>query len=688
MNKYSFECGCKIDITNPEIKKCDNLPGMKIDFQKLNYNCPITWDLFASGKTKGIFQLEKGLGKTWSKRSKPTSIEDISALVSLIRPGTLSSFLDGKSMTQHYVDRKMGNEEVIYIHPALELILNTTFAINVYQEQTLKIASVIAGFDMQKADSLRKAIGKKDAKLMKSIEQDFIDGCINTGLVDKDTAIQLFDNIEKSNKYSFNKCILGSEKLYNHINTIEELYCLQSLEGYQIPDTYSIDNSNNIYNNKVKNISCAGYKHVLTITLENGANIAVTKNHKFPTKYGTILAKDLKIGDFLKYLDKTDISTEIIELKITKLEKSEKKYTVYDVTMECPYHNFITSEGIVTCNSHAVGYSEVSFWTAYAKAHFPLHFCCSYLHYAREKMFPQKEVEEILVDAKDIDVDILTPDIRLLFNGDHGDFSINGGKINFGVRSIKGCGDSNINKLLKLVEEKEKELDKSISEWTWLELLMFLLVEINKTVSNGVISVGACSHFGFSRQEMLYQYNIASGFTDKEVKLIKKNIHSLSNLQECLDLVEQQCRTSRLNKIKELKNNIINPPFSLEDNPTWIAEKEQYYLGSAISCTKSETVNHTGNTSCKEFNNGKDIKNITLVGEIKSIREFVLKNGNLSGQKICFGTLQDSTGTTDFVLSVDKYKEYKNVVYQSNIVMLSGKRGKNDNIQVDRMATI
>ena len=74
----------------------------------IDYSDEKTWKLFAEGKTKGIFQLESGLGKAWSKKLAPNNIEELSALIAIIRPGCLKAFVDGKSMTQHYVDRKHG----------------------------------------------------------------------------------------------------------------------------------------------------------------------------------------------------------------------------------------------------------------------------------------------------------------------------------------------------------------------------------------------------------------------------------------------------------------------------------------------------------------------------------------------------------------------------------------------------
>ena len=171
----------------------------------MDYNDKQTWQLFAEGKTKGVFQLESNLGKSWAKKLAPTNIEELSALIAIIRPGTLKAFVDGKSMTQHYVDRKHGREEVTYLHPALEEILKSTYGVLVYQEQSMRIAQKIAGFNLQEADVLRKAIGKKKADLMNEVKKSFIEGAQRVGMVSKEEAEQIFGWIEKSSRYAFNK---------------------------------------------------------------------------------------------------------------------------------------------------------------------------------------------------------------------------------------------------------------------------------------------------------------------------------------------------------------------------------------------------------------------------------------------------------------------------------------------------
>lgn len=171
----------------------------------MDFNDSKTWDLFKQGRTKGVFQLESNLGKSWSKKLQPSNIEELSALIAIIRPGVLKSSIDGKSLANHYVDRKLGKDKTEYFHPALENILKSTYGVLVYQEESMLIAKQIAGFSLQEADELRKAIGKKKADLMAKIRVKFIDRAEALGIVKRSEAEQIFDWIEKSARYQFNK---------------------------------------------------------------------------------------------------------------------------------------------------------------------------------------------------------------------------------------------------------------------------------------------------------------------------------------------------------------------------------------------------------------------------------------------------------------------------------------------------
>lgn len=217
-----------------------------------DYADEATWELIGSGKTKGIFQLESNLGSNWAKKSRPKSIEELADLISIIRPGTLAAILDGKKMTQHYVDRKWKIDETKYLHPALEPLLNKTYGIIVYQEQAMKIATALAGFTPEEADSLRKAMGKKDAALMQEVRKKFVDGCQEQKIVSDADASQIFDWIQASARYSFNK----SHAVAYAINAFRSAYCKthDPIKFYEVYLNYThTKNKHNTKQMQIKN---------------------------------------------------------------------------------------------------------------------------------------------------------------------------------------------------------------------------------------------------------------------------------------------------------------------------------------------------------------------------------------------------------------------------------------------------
>lgn len=181
-----------------------------IDIYNIPLNDKKTWDMICDGDCIGMFQIESNLGKVWCQKIKPRNIEELSAVIALVRPGCLKAMEDDengntKNLTQHYADRKNGIDKIIPIHPVVDAILGPTYNILVYQEQAIKISTDCAGFSPTEADSLRKAAGKKIASLMAEVKTKFIEKAKTFGVIDDDLAAKLFSWIEKSNRYSFNK---------------------------------------------------------------------------------------------------------------------------------------------------------------------------------------------------------------------------------------------------------------------------------------------------------------------------------------------------------------------------------------------------------------------------------------------------------------------------------------------------
>lgn len=171
--------------------------GVTIDLDTLPEDDAATFALFARGDTVAVFQFESSGMRDWMRKLKPTTISDLVAMNALYRPGPMEMIGD-------FIARKHGTQAITYPHPKLEPILKETYGVIVYQEQVMKIASEIAGLSLAKADLMRRAMGKKDARLMADMKKEFVEGAIRLE-IPRRAAEEIFDLIEKFAKYGFNK---------------------------------------------------------------------------------------------------------------------------------------------------------------------------------------------------------------------------------------------------------------------------------------------------------------------------------------------------------------------------------------------------------------------------------------------------------------------------------------------------
>ena len=160
---------------------------------------PAVYGMLARGGTSGVFQFESSLAQDKLRAMKCDRFEDLVATNALIRPGPLDS-----GMTDVYIRRKLGEEPVRYPHPELQKMLEPTYGIIVYQEQVMRIANVLGGYSLGEADVLRKAVGKKDAGLIKKELGRFITRAVERG-VDRGLAEDLANQIETFGRYGFNR---------------------------------------------------------------------------------------------------------------------------------------------------------------------------------------------------------------------------------------------------------------------------------------------------------------------------------------------------------------------------------------------------------------------------------------------------------------------------------------------------
>lgn len=203
MHSYAFPCGCSFPIIG-EAKYNFQIPRLKIDLYKISYTCEAAWDIIRTGNTVGVFQVETNLGQSWSKKISPDKIEHLSAIGAVLRPGCLRAITNGKSMTARYADRKNNREEVTSYHPVVDECLKETYNLLVYQEQAMALAVKVAGFSLEEADNLRKAIGKKLASEMAKVKTMFYEKAKIVNILTDSQIEEVFGWIQESQKYSFN----------------------------------------------------------------------------------------------------------------------------------------------------------------------------------------------------------------------------------------------------------------------------------------------------------------------------------------------------------------------------------------------------------------------------------------------------------------------------------------------------
>jgi DNA polymerase III subunit alpha len=186
-----------LDVIENAIAIIERSGGDPIDLTTLPLDDRKTYDMLARGDSVGVFQLESDGMQEALRTVRPTQFDDIVALVALYRPGPMRFIKD-------YARGKREPSSVRYIDERLRAITEPTYGIAVYQEQLMQIARDIAGFPGAKADTLRRAIGKKKRDLMATLKQDFVEGCRSSGT---STAVgqQLWSLMEAAADYSFNK---------------------------------------------------------------------------------------------------------------------------------------------------------------------------------------------------------------------------------------------------------------------------------------------------------------------------------------------------------------------------------------------------------------------------------------------------------------------------------------------------
>lgn len=435
------------------IDDCVTIAGVKdtLDLINLPWNDEKTLELLRKGDTLGVFQM-KSYGMTQVlKDIAPRSFVDLISVVALYRPACI---LGGT--LQEFIDRRNG-KPFEYLDPRLKDVLSETYGIMLYQEDIMKVVQVIGGYSMAEADTVRRAIGKKDHDLMQQITGEFIERAKSTG-TDPEVAQQILDMIVAAGSYSFNHCISGDTVIDSgreHNLTVAEMYKLLHDSNGRDISLSLCDNNSKVKVNDIIDIYYKGKNDVYLVETENGSFVKATKKHKFPTKDGIRQLRHINVGDTL-YTKGSQVEDGymVLEDKIKSITYVGVE-DVYDIEMAHPNHTFVVNNGLVVCNSHSQSYGYMAYITAYLKAHYPLEF---YVATINSEDGNQEKILPYIQEIKRKGIEILPPDLRY----SEREWTVQGNSIRVGLSYIRG-----INKIEK---PQGYTIDAIFSKYTKLQL--------------------------------------------------------------------------------------------------------------------------------------------------------------------------------------------------------------------------
>lgn len=352
-----------------------------------------TWELYKTGCTLGLNQVEQPGTSNRVGKYAPTNISELCAFVAAIRPGFKSMYKTFETK-EHFDYGVKQFDDLIQTEEMPNSFL-------LYQEHIMA-ALAYAGIPMSEGYTVIKAISKKRVEKIMSYKDKFIDGfsakLVEDGVLKteaKPLSEKLWQIIEDSSSYSFNACLTNDTVMtvfYPQTHG-ESKVTLENLYDEWVPGKIlwglSRTETGEYVKNRIIDVRYAGYRMTHHVVLDNGKMIVCTHNHKFPTvENGVKRCDELEVGEKLYHYAKGKESIVTV-----KQIRHGRYRDVYDVEMAAPNHNFVLANGLVVSNSHSYCVSLDSVYSAWLKAHHPLAFYETLLQIQEAKGNKDKMVE-------------------------------------------------------------------------------------------------------------------------------------------------------------------------------------------------------------------------------------------------------------------------------------------------------
>jgi len=350
--------------------------------------------LVRQGDTRLCFQVGTPTMIRAARTIQPQVFDDMSALVAIVRPGA-SDWIPAYAQGDYRPDE-----------PKLWPIVRDTKGIILYQEQSIRCASELAGFTLSEADLLRRAIGHKLAEEMRALRPEFIKGCVNNGLT-QESAENIFGVIQASEAYSFNKCLVEETRVKtpNGAKTIAELRDDMTDDGLPIisfdPETQTE------YEDVCVEVIPCGRQEVYEVEFSDGSIEQCTMEHKFLCTDG-VKRELIKIFEDNFYISSVGSLSSVYPACIRLIGPRP----TYNLRVLGEPHNFVLDSGVVSGNSHSVEYALLGWWTIYLYAHYPAYFISAYINTYMSDSSKKKKINEALGCILRNKIDLLPPDVN------------------------------------------------------------------------------------------------------------------------------------------------------------------------------------------------------------------------------------------------------------------------------------
>ena len=338
-----------------------------------------------------------------------------------------------------------------------------------------------------------------------------------------------------------------------------------------------------------------------------------------------------------------------------------------DIEVDNDNHIFY-GNGIATSNSHAVSYAKLGYITAYLKKYYTIRFYKSWLNLSIDKQKPFEEINKLVNDAKLHNINIRVPTIKK----PQIDFYIDNNEIYYGLGAVRGIGESQTSKI------REFMANNTIESWT--QFLVDLSDKLSKTTCEALIKCGALDTFKLSRKKMEFEYTKWNLLSDLEKDFGRRNRKTTDNV---IDVIRRTAapkkegggchNAGRAQKLREVVDSLINPPYSMVDTAEDIHNAETYTMGVAITCNKvdgKDTIQ--ANCNCKDILDGVKLREMAVAVTISDIQYKKIKNGPNKGKNMATLSVCDSFGAIkDLCIFEDQLNDFDNLLYKENCVILT-----------------